>query len=105
MISQTSLESYLDLITNPVKLKTNQVLVLDVFRKMVLHQPLSNFDVATILGWPINRVTPRVLELRNAGRLVQVGVKRQLETGKRVMLWGLPEDNMEWISFDYKEVV
>lgn len=103
MITQTSLESYLDLVLHPQRLNANQTLVLDVFRKMVERQPLSNFDVATILDWPINRITPRIKELREAGRLVQVGWKRQLETGRRVMLWGLPEDNMDWIDFDYKE--
>ena len=87
VVSQTSLKAYMDLITNPVLLNANQRIVLDVFEKLCPNQPLSNFDLSLILEWPINRVTPRVLELRTAGKLVHVGYKTQLQTGKRVMLW------------------
>lgn len=103
MITQTSLDAYLQLILNPVRLGANQRIVLDVFEKLVKNQPLSNFDVSILLGWPINRVTPRILELRKAGKLAHVGYKRQLETGKRVMLWmSVAQWSGEWVDFDYK---
>ena len=89
MIQQTSLDSFL-VLQDSGRLGANQVIVMDVFR---LHDPmpLSNADVARILGWGINRVTPRVLELRKAGKLVHVMNKSDLNSGRRVMTWALPE--------------
>lgn len=101
MITQTSLGAYLDLISNPAKLNANQMIILDVFTKLCPKQPLSNYDVAIMLEWSINRVTPRVLELRRAGKLVHVGFKTQLQTGKRVMLW-LPSWEWDGVFYDGK---
>lgn len=103
MYQETSQEAYNLLVEQPGQLSAKQQAVLNVFTKLVKNQPLSNFDIATMLDWPINCVTPRVLELRENGSLVHVGYKRQLETDKRVMLWMLPEvwdGNM--VNFDYK---
>lgn len=99
-LAQSSLDAWLCL-QRENRIGANQQIVLDVFRIKVRGQPLSNFDLSVILGWPVNRITPRVNELRKLGRLVLVGFKRQLETGHRVQLWGLPEDNMIWVDFDY----
>lgn len=90
MIQQTSLDSWLQL-QSCGKINANQTIVVDVFRN-VRPNAVSAFDVATMLGWSINRVTPRLLELRQKGRLVHVGFKVQLETGRRVMLFCLAED-------------
>ena len=45
--------------------------------------PISDYDVAKRLGWPINCVTPRRLELEAAGRLRRWGQERQ-DAGRRV---------------------
>jgi hypothetical protein len=78
----------------------NQIIILDLFKKLNGH-PLSNLDVANMLGWSINRVTPRVNELVKSGRLVHTGYKTQLETHRRVMLWCRPIDFKEFIDVDY----
>lgn len=104
MIQQTSLQAYMDLLMNPVKLSANQRLVLDVFEINCPNHPLSNFDLSLLLGWSINRVTPRVKELREANKLVHVGYKTQLETGKKVMLWmAAYQWTGEWIDISYTE--
>lgn len=50
---------------------------------------LTNSEIARELGWGINRVTPRCLELRNMG-LVQAYGKRQCRvTGRTAYAWGV----------------
>ena len=58
VMTQTSLQAYLDLV-NSRRIGINQKIVLEVFDQ-VNGQYLSNMDVSIILGWGINRVTPRV---------------------------------------------
>lgn len=47
----------------------------------------NNRQVAQILGWPINTVTPRVLELREAGKLELAERRPDNLTGRTVMHW------------------
>lgn len=98
-VSQTSLDAYLQLVASR-KLNVNQVIILDLFKKLN-GQPVSNLDVANMLGWSINRVTPRILELRKMERLMHTGYKTQLETGRRVMLWCRPIDYKDFIDVSY----
>lgn len=98
-ISQTSLDAYLQLVQSR-KMNINQVIIMDLFKKLG-GQPVSNLDVANMLGWSINRVTPRILELRKMERLMHTGYKTQLETGRRVMLWCRPEDYQDFIDASY----
>jgi len=44
---------------------------------------ISDYEAARLLGWPINCVTPRRLELEAAGRLRRWGQERQ-DAGRRV---------------------
>ena len=48
--------------------------------------PISDYDVAKRLGWPINCVTPRRLELECAGRVHRLTGHRN-ETGRRVNIF------------------
>lgn len=100
VVTQTSWESYLKLVKNR-KLGINQKLVLDVFRQ-TNGQYLSNYDLSIMLGWSINRVTPRVKELRDAGFLMHSGYKTQLHTNRTVMLWCMPVDFKEWVDLSIK---
>ena len=88
MIQQTSLDAFTSLIREG-KINANQTIILDVF-KAHDPMPLSNSDIARILGWGINRVTPRVLELRRLGRLVGVMVKQDIVSGRSCMAYALP---------------
>lgn len=50
-------------------------------------QPLTNMEAAALLGWSINRVTPRVLELREAGVLTFAEQRKCRVTGNTAMAW------------------
>ena len=47
----------------------------------------SNSGIASALGWPINRVTPRVFELRQMNVVFPGGVMIDPITNKRVQVW------------------
>jgi Mn-dependent DtxR family transcriptional regulator len=47
----------------------------------------SNMEIANHLGWSVNRVTPRMLELRTTG-IVVVAVRRKCQiTGNTCFAW------------------
>jgi len=80
-VRQTSLKAFEALQDH---LGENQQAVLGV---IVRFGPCSNKDVARILGWPINCVTPRVLELRKKELVVEAGSK--VQDGRKALLWGV----------------
>lgn len=81
MIQQTSLEAFEGIATD---LSSKQDKVLKLFKRYGL---MCNEEVARLLSWPINCVTPRVLELRNLGLLRQQGTKYNTNN-RKVMVWG-----------------
>lgn len=48
---------------------------------------LTNMELAEGLGWSVNRVTPRVLELRKKGRVELAEKRRCRITGRFAMAW------------------
>ena len=100
-VQQTSLDAFLQLQAFN-KPSMNQIIILDLLKKLN-GQPVSNLDIANMLGWSINRVTPRVNELVKMGKIMHTGHKTQLETGRRVMLWCRPEDFIDFIDVTYPE--
>ncbi len=48
---------------------------------------LTNTELATRLGWAINRVTPRVFELRALGRVEQAEKRPCSITGRMAIAW------------------
>lgn len=50
----------------------------------------DNQQIAQYLGWPINCVCGRVLELRKIGCVVEAGIARNAN-GNRVHLWRLAQ--------------
>ena len=52
---------------------------------------LTNAEIGQRLGWPINRVTPRVLELRrmNPPKLRDCGIRKCNVTNNTAHQWGL----------------
>ena len=53
--------------------------------------PVTNNEIASYLGWAINRVTPRVLELRKMGLVIEYDRRRckVVNSPVRVLTWGI----------------
>lgn len=88
VISHTSREAYASLLP---KLSEKQQLVLDALGELGVA---NNRTIARQLGWEINRVTGRVKELRDKGR-VELAHTNISETGVKNKYWRIkdPEDN------------
>lgn len=81
MLQQTSLDAYREIYG---KLGRKQQIVLNTFKG---SQTLTNMEVAELLGWSINRITPRVFELR-AKSFLKEDCKRICGiTGRRSIAW------------------
>lgn len=61
----------------------NQKKVFEIIRMM---GPISSETIAQKLGWYPHQVTPRVLELREAGYVIFCGEGRS-RSGRKVSLW------------------
>ena len=71
------------------KLNASQSAILDVFYEEPLIFDWTNTEIAQKLGWSINRVTPRVLELRQAKMLGLMMPRKCKITNYRAMAWRL----------------
>ena len=94
----TSLETYEKI---KKELGRRQAKVLEIF-DAYNHRTLTNTEIAAILEWPINTVTPRVFELREKG-IVKEDCKRKCGvTGRTAIAWRIKrpdeimERQMEW---------
>ena len=47
-----------------------------ILSRIEAHPGISNQELSAILGWTINRVTPRTRELLDEGRIKVIGTKR-----------------------------
>lgn len=83
-VSDTSLEAFFSL--TPDALGQRQRTVYELLAK---NKPMSNKEIAEILHWPINTITPRVKELRDMGLVVEYGVQKCPKTGRSEILWGV----------------
>lgn len=52
-----------------------------------LNNNTCNKEIAEYLKWEINRVTPRVKELREQGQVIQKGYKNY--NGRKVISWSV----------------
>jgi len=77
MIKETSTDAY-DSIQDTIPEK--QSAVYSIFKNEP-DRDFTNEQVKEILGWEINRITPRVKELTDAGLIVVVG-KREGKSGR-----------------------
>jgi len=64
-------------------LNARQNQVLDAIVKLGVA---SNQQIAEFLGWQINKVTPRTLELRHAGKVCAAGYEKN-KSGFTVAVW------------------
>jgi len=87
-MQQTSLSAYEQI---KDKLGEKQLRVIEVLRQF---ENASNMEIASALEWSINRVTPRVLELRNMRVIEQVGLRTCMVTGQNVNVWRLKQNGI-----------
>ena len=79
---QTSLEAYRKT-ARPLS-GANQKIVFDLLSE---HTALCNKDIAEALDWPINSVTPRVQELREAEVVKEAYRAKHPISGRTVIYW------------------
>jgi hypothetical protein len=58
--------------------------VLDALR---FFPDATNAEIAAHLGWPVNRITPRMLELRTMELVLEAGRRRCKVTGSMAHAW------------------
>ena len=83
-VNQTSLEAYYNEIIPIMGLRQ-----LEVLKALETIVNASNMMIATHLGWSINRVTPRINELRksNPPLVIESGVYKCQITNRKVNYW------------------
>ena len=81
-VRATSLAAY-----DTVDLSARQAEVLEAAREcfLLLGAPFSDTDLAKLLNWPINRITPRRGELVKRGYIEEAG--EVLRDGRHVIGW------------------
>lgn len=58
-----------------------------VYAILKVMSDMTNAEIARALGWPINTVTPRTLELRSYGLVKDNGVRPCGVTGRNAHAW------------------
>lgn len=88
-VQQTSLNAYKEM---KDKIGTRQKEVLEEIRRMQNQgKDTTNMELSYSLNREINTITPRVLELRKAGK-VELSTKRKCKiTGREVMAWKIKQ--------------
>ena len=71
-----------------VDTQTRQQQVLAVLAKL---GQATNKEISQAMNQPINRITGRVNELVNAGKIIIAGSKKDLETNRTVTVFSLPK--------------
>jgi hypothetical protein len=80
-VRDTSLLAWLNL---QPELGAKQALV---YAALKVGGPMTNMELSVALGWSINRVTPRVLELRHEGLVVLESERPCKITGRTAYAW------------------
>ena len=84
MIQQTSLMAY-----RSVDMNRNQKMVLEALEEIY---PATNKQIAKRMGWEINSVTPRMLELRSEKLNKVVEAYRRKDVGGRMAIFWKPRE-------------
>lgn len=89
-VQDTSLHAYrMEVVPT---LGERQQVVYDLLEKS--HENLTNSEIAARLNWPINCVTPRIYELREAGKVVADGKRTCRCTGRTCLAWSITKDTL-----------
>jgi len=86
MIQQTSLKAFQEI---QPKLPECRRIVYETIKKA--DKDLTNMEIAARLGWSINRVTPRVKELREMGLVILSQVRKCRVTKNTAKAWKIKE--------------
>ncbi len=62
--------------------------------EVIQRASVSNYDIAKALGWEINRVTPRVKELRELGLVEEAYRDKHPITERTVIFWKVKEEQI-----------
>ena len=87
-MADTSLKAYFGEVIQ--KANTKQAIVFNIIRS---YSGLTNMEIANLLGWSINRVTPRVFELRKMGTVKALEKRKCSYTGRLAYSW-VKDDNI-----------
>ena len=82
MIQQTSLKAYESI---KDRLGEKQIKVLQILQ--INRIPLTNGEIAKLLGWSINRVTPRIFELRQRKCVINADKRNCKVTNRLCLTW------------------
>ncbi len=74
----------------------NQQTVLNIISE---KEPITNEQIAKILGWYPHQVTPRVLELRQAGIVEYCGHTISNISRRKASLWRVKQDYQSKINY------
>ena len=99
MIQDTSLKAYDSI---QPKIGHNQSLVLEVIKRL---NGATNAEIGKEIGWEINRVTPRVKELREKGLVRDAGKRACKVTGSESHVWRTDEPRKIYDAIWRPEVV
>lgn len=81
-VRQTSLLAYVNALEN---LGQKQFTVLKAIDSLGV---CNDKQIADYLNWPINRITPRRLELRKMGLIKEIDVRKDSDTGRKTIFYG-----------------
>ena len=85
-MQDTSLEAYFDKVLPNINRKQKAILTFFYNYKNCNY---TNAEISDKIGWAINRVTPRVLELRHKGLLISSGRRMCTVTKNSAYAWRL----------------
>ena len=71
-------------------------IVLTAIKKL---QPCTDKQIAEFLQWPINRITPRRLELQTNGTVALAKKDTDPESKRLVSFWKIKESNYQPVMF------
>lgn len=92
MIQDTSIKSYRE-----DALPTLAQRHAEVMKALLRLNEATNSELANELGWTINRVTPRVHELRKLGKISEVGKRPCKITGRTAYVWTVKQEQLSLI--------
>lgn len=81
-VQPTSLKAYFEEVLPTLGNRHKQVLEV-----LIKHKDMTNMELANQLDWSINRITPRVKELRKKDIVVQSQVRECKITRRNVIAW------------------
>ncbi len=90
MIQDTSTKAFVEEIVPTLSLRHKAVF--DALKRL---DQATNSELSVHLGWTINRITPRVLELRERGIVFEADKRHCKVTGRMAYVWSIKKGQLE----------